>query len=78
MAEGKSTGGMRYALRRDLCQQGGDEFSGGKHFEISLGACLRAPHRQAPVAFGAVEDAAGGGIVGDLFERERRPQEVLP
>ncbi len=59
---------MGRAFWRDLRQQGGDEFGGREHFEILFGA---------PVAVGAVKDAAGGGVVGDFLERERRPQEIL-
>ncbi len=59
---------LRRAFGGQVRQKGRDEFTGGKHLEIAL---------RAPVAFGAVEHAARGGVVGDFLEREGRAEKVL-
>ena len=59
---------LRHPFRRHLIESRGDELRGRKDLEVALGA---------PVALGAVEDAAGFGVVRDFFEGERGTEEIL-
>ena len=52
---------LRRAFGEQVREKGRDEFTGGKHLGIAL---------RAPVAFGAVEHAARGGVVV-IFSSEK-------
>jgi len=55
-------------LWRDVLDRGSEELRGGEDLEVALGA---------PAPAGAIDDPARLFDPGDLFERERRAEQIL-